>query len=273
QFHASTDGVAAAEAAFSVLETPVPESGTTPCPDLRAATVVLAGVGVRSTGGWTPDGLDLTLAPGRVTALVGPSGAGKSTTVEVVLGLLRPDRGTVTIEADEEYDLADVELRSYWDQVSWLPQRPFLEPGTLRAVLGDPEPAERDRAAALTGLDAVVAALPDGWDTDLGRGGTGLSVGQRQRVALTRALLAPAPLVVLDEPTAHLDAHGESVVLDTVDALREAGSAVLLVAHRASLVATADEVVTVTANPAEPNPAEPNPAEPNRAELSAEELA
>ena len=251
QFHASTDGVAAAESAFTVLETPLPPSGTAPCPDLRAATVALAGVGVRSTGGWTPDGLDLTLAPGRVTALVGPSGIGKSTTVEVVLGLLHPDRGTVTVRsADQQttsHDLTDIDLRSYWDQVAWLPQRPFLEPGTLTELLGDPDPAERDRTAALTGLDTVVAGLPDGWDTDLGRGGAGLSVGQRQRVALTRALLAPAPLVVLDEPTAHLDAHGESVVLGTVAALRQAGSAVLLVAHRASLVATADEVVTVTA--------------------------
>jgi len=251
QFHASTDGVAAAEAAFAVLETPVGEPGTTPCPDLRTAAVVLAGVGVRSVGGWTPDAVSLTLAPGRVTALVGPSGTGKSTTVDVVLGLLRPDRGTATIQCDQTYPLADVDLRSYWDQVSWLPQRPFLEPGPLQALLGDPEPADRDRAAALTGLDTVVAGLPDGWDTDLGRGGSGLSVGQRQRVALTRALLTHAPLVVLDEPTAHLDAHGESVVLDTVAALREAGSAVLLVAHRASLVATADEVVTVTGAPAD----------------------
>ncbi len=250
QFHASTDGVAAAEAAFTVLETPLPPSGTAPCPDLRTATVQLTDISVRSTGGWTPDGLDLTLTPGRVTALVGPSGIGKSTTVEVVLGLLHPDHGTVSVHdttTAQEHDLADLDLRSYWDQVAWLPQRPFLEPGSVQAVLGDPEPADRDRAAALTGLDAVVAGLPEGWDTELGRGGTGLSVGQRQRVALTRALLAPAPLVVLDEPTAHLDAHGEAVVLDTVAALREAGSAVLLVAHRASLVATADDVVTVTA--------------------------
>jgi len=248
QFHASTDGVAAAQSAFAVLDTPLPAAGTTPCPDLRTATLTLTAVGVRSTGGWTPDRLDLTVSPGQVTALVGPSGTGKSTTVDVVLGLLRPDRGTVQVDGT---DLAEVDLRSYWDQVSWLPQRPFLEPGTLRTVLGDPDPADRDRAAALTGLDVVVAGLPDGWDTDLGRGGAGLSVGQRQRVALTRALLAPAPLVVLDEPTAHLDAHGESVVLDTVAALRRAGSAVLLVAHRASLVATADAVVTVTSAPAQ----------------------
>ena len=107
------------------------------------------------------------------------------------------------------------------------------------------EAAQQDAAAALTGLDVVVAGLPAGWRTHLGRGGAGLSVGQRQRVALTRALLSDAPLVVLDEPTAHLDAAGEQVVLATVRALTTAGRTVVLVAHRPSLVALADQVVTV----------------------------
>jgi ATP-binding cassette subfamily C protein CydD len=251
QYHASTDGVAAAEAAFTVLETPVQEPGRTPCPDLRHARVRLVGVGVRSAGGWTPLGLDLELAPGTVTALVGPSGIGKSTAVEVTLGLLTPDRGEVRVEPEvgDNLDLASIEPRTYWDQVSWLPQRPFLEPGTVHQLVGDVDPQVRDRAAHLTGLDEVVAGLPNGWQTELGTGGAGLSVGQRQRVALTRALIAPAPLVVLDEPTAHLDAAGEQVVLDTVAALRDAGSAVLLVAHRVSLVRTADHVVQVLAGP------------------------
>lgn len=248
QFHASTDGVAAAEAAFAVLEAPAPAVGTVPCPDLRGATLVLTGVTVRSSGGRTPSGLDLTVAPGRVTALVGPSGAGKTTTVEVLLGLLRPDEGTASlvVTGAAPVVLADLDPATYWPQVAWLPQRPVLEPGSLRALV---DPGASDEAlasaAALTGLDAVVAALPDGWDTVVGTGGTGLSVGQRQRVALTRALLSPAPLVVLDEPTAHLDAAGEQVVLATVAAMRAAGRAVLLVAHRPSLVATADSVVTV----------------------------
>jgi ATP-binding cassette, subfamily C, bacterial CydD len=103
------------------------------------------------------------------------------------------------------------------------------------------------RATRITGLDTVLAALPDGWATRIGRGGHGLSVGQAQRVALTRALVRPAALVVLDEPTAHLDVAAESVVLRTVDALRASGRTVLLVAHRPALLAAADEVVVLPA--------------------------
>lgn len=253
QFHASTDGVAAAERAFAVLDVPVPVPGTAPAPDLAHGAVRARGVGVRSRGAWAPAPLDVDLRPGRVVALVGPSGAGKSTTVEVLLGLLPADAGTVELVAADgtATPLADVDPASYRAQVTWLPQRPVLEPGTVAQVLGSPAAADRDRAAALTGLDAVVAALPDGWATELGAGGTGLSVGQRQRLALTRALLLPRPVVVLDEPTAHLDAAGERVVLATLDALRAAGCAVLLVAHRASLAAHADEVVRVRATPAD----------------------
>ena len=256
-FHASTDGVAAATQVFAVLDTPVPATGTVPAPDLRSTTVRLRGVGVRAPGRevYAPAGLDLTVAPGRVVALTGPSGAGKTTAVAVLLGLLRPDAGSVTLVAPDggETDLAEVDLDSFWRQVAWLPQRPVLEPGTLADLVtggaGAVSASARNDAAALTGLDDVVAGLVDGWSTPLGRGGTGLSVGQRQRVALTRAVLSSAPFVVLDEPTAHLDAAGERVVLDAVRALRDAGRTVVLVAHRASLVALADDVVDVRPEP------------------------
>ncbi|KQY24660.1 cysteine ABC transporter permease [Cellulomonas sp. Root485] len=241
QFHAAADGVAAAGRAFEVLETPVAVVGTQPAPDLRTATLRLDGVGVRTSGGSTPHGLDLVLRPGTVVALTGPSGVGKTTALEIALGLLRPDDGRASVDG---VDLADLDPSSLWAQVSWLPQRPVLEPGTVADLVGGDD-RSRATAAALTGLDTVLATLPDGWATPLGRGGAGLSLGQRQRVALTRTLLAHTALVVLDEPTAHLDAAGEQVVLDTVRALRDAGRTVLLVAHRPSLVAVADDVVHV----------------------------
>jgi ATP-binding cassette subfamily C protein CydD len=277
QFHASTDGVAAADQVFEVLETPLPPAGTTAAPDLRRSTLRLRGVTVRAPGRdlLAPADLDLELPPGSTVAVTGASGAGKTTAVDVLLGLVRPDAGTVEVVGADgtATPLADLDPRTYWQQVAWLPQRPVLEPASVgRLVTGAEDHeldaagrARRDEAAALTGLDAVVAGLPDGWRTDLGRGGAGLSVGQRQRVALTRALLSDAPLVVLDEPTAHLDAAGERVVLATVRALAAAGRTVVLVAHRPSLIALADRVVTVrSAAPAATGLPVPAPEEATR---------
>ncbi|MFJ4234221.1 thiol reductant ABC exporter subunit CydD [Cellulosimicrobium cellulans] len=257
-FHASTDGIAAAAQAFAVLDEEAPEPGTTPAPALSGTTLALRGVSVRAGDRdvLAPADLDLELrlgASGRVVALTGPSGAGKTTTALVLLGLVRPDRGTVTLTAPgaEPLDLADVEPATFWPQVAWLPQRPVLAPGRLRDVVAGGLPvsdADLDRAARTAGLDAVLATLPGGWDTEVGRGGVGLSVGQRQRVALAAALLgdpARVPLVVLDEPTAHLDARGEQVVLDAVRTFRDQGRTVVVVAHRASLVRAADDVVGV----------------------------
>lgn len=267
QFHASADGVAAAEQAFDVLDRPVPEPGTVPAPDLRVSDVVLDGVAVLAPGRgtWAPAPLDARLRPGRVVALVGPSGAGKTTAATVVLGLLRPDAGAVRLVptggVDAGVDLADVEPGSYHAQVTWVPQRPVILPGSVRenvtgqasaegtAAAVDVTEADLAAAARATGFADVVAALPQGWDTVLGHGGVGLSVGQRQRLALTRALLGSEQLVVLDEPTAHLDAAAEEHVLAAVRTLRERGRTVLVIAHRAALVAMADDVVTVTARP------------------------
>ncbi len=255
-FHASADGVAAAEQAFAVLAEPLPARGTARAPDLARTTVRLEGVDVVAPDRavLAPAALDLAVPPGRVVALAGPNGAGKSTAVAVLLGVLAPDSGRVLLEPADgpAVDLADVDPQTYWRQIAWVPQRTVIEPGTLRdAVLQGREagPDELAEAAALTGLDAVVAERPDGWATVLGQAGAGLSLGQRQRLALTRALLAPAPLVILDEPTAHLDADGEAVVLAAVERLRAAGRTVLLVAHRPALLRVADTVVRASAAP------------------------
>jgi ATP-binding cassette subfamily C protein CydD len=245
-FHASADGVAAAEQVFAVLEEPAAPHGELAAPDLSRPVVAAP-----DRAHLAPANLDLELAPGEVVALAGANGAGKSTTVAVLLGLLAPDSGEVLLTPDDApgVRLAEVDPSGWWAQIAWVPQRPVIEPGTVREAVerGTPTTDERLAAtAALTGLDAVVADLPDGWLTRVGQGGAGLSLGQRQRLALTRALLAPAPLVVLDEPTAHLDADGERVVLDALRRLREQGRTVLLVAHRQSLLAVADRTVTVT---------------------------
>ena len=256
-YHASVDGLAAASEAFAVLDRPVPRRGDLPCPTLADAVVRLEAVDVVHPGREhaTPAGLDVTIRPGRVVALVGPSGVGKSSAVQVLLGLRTPDAGRVVVEpaSGAPVDLADIDPASWFARLAWVPQRPLLVPGTLaeNLRLADPEATDARvaEAAAASGLEAVVACLPHGWATRIGHGGHGLSAGQRQRLAVARALLRPAELVVLDEPTAHLDAVTEQVVHDAVARLRDAGRAVVLVAHRPALVALADEVVTVCEGP------------------------
>ncbi|MFC8734145.1 thiol reductant ABC exporter subunit CydD [Luteimicrobium sp. NPDC057192] len=260
QFHASTDGIAAAGAAFEVLEEPLPSSGTAAV-DLAGARLTFEDVSVEAPGRGVlaPAGLSLTVATGEAVALVGPNGAGKSTAVQVLLGLVAPTSGAawVTDARGERSALADLDPAAFWAQVTWVPQRPHLAPGTLReAVLGVVATATADddvrlaEAARLTALDGVVEALPDGWETPVGRGGLGLSVGQRQRVALASALVSRRPVVVLDEPTAHLDDASEDAVVRTVRALRDEGRAVLVVAHRPTLVAACDRAVEVRSAPA-----------------------
>jgi ATP-binding cassette subfamily C protein CydD len=293
-YHASVDGLAAAGEAFALLDRVPPAPGTRPAPDLRTSRIRLAGVGVVHAGRdrSTPSGLDLTVAPGEVVALAGPSGVGKSSAVLVLLGLRRPDSGRVLVEPLDEpraeplvepraeplpdadgaapgnhpSDLSDLDPGSWFSQVTWVPQRPLIVPGTLaeNVRLAHPQADEEDlrRVAELTGLTEMVDALPQGWATPIGQAGVGLSAGQRQRLALARALLRPAKLIVLDEPTAHLDPGTEQGVHTTITRLRDAGHAVLLVAHRPALLALADRVVTVHDGPA---PAGPGPAGPDGA--------
>ena len=284
QFHASANGVAAAESVFEILETPVPEYGSLPAPDLRTATIRLDAVSVAARGAWAPAGLSTTIRPGSLVALTGASGAGKTTTTQGLLGLLPADRGRVRVVPapegdglDGAVDLSEIDPGTWWKQIVWVPQRPTITPGTvLENVLsnapgdtagnaadaacsasptaGGTGPAELVEAARATGFDEVVAGLPQGWDTLVGSGGVGLSVGQRQRLALTRALCSTAPLVVMDEPTAHLDAASEAHVLTAVRALHASGRTVVIIAHRPALIALAEQTVAVTSEPIPPGP-------------------
>ena len=111
--------------------------------------------------------------------------------------------------------------------------------------MGDLPLADLSDAAAATGFDEVLASAPDGWNTVIGSGGVGLSVGQRQRLALTRALAAHSQVVILDEPTAHLDAVSEETVVRAINAMRDAGRTVIVIAHRAAMMEVADAVIDV----------------------------
>jgi thiol reductant ABC exporter CydD subunit len=246
QYHASVEGLTAAARIFEVLETPLPPAGTRrDVPDPTRATLRLDGVTVRYPGRDAPalDDFSLTVHPGETVALVGPSGAGKSTVLSVLLGFVQPDSGRVLVDWD---DLADLSPDAWRERIAWVPQRPHLFAGSVAANirLGRPDASDaevREAARAANAL-AFVEALPSGFDTPLGDRGAGLSAGQRQRIALARAFLRDAPLLLLDEPTSNLDAESEAAVLDAVRRLT-ASRTVILVAHRPALAAMADRTV------------------------------
>ncbi|MGC4987901.1 thiol reductant ABC exporter subunit CydD [Nocardia salmonicida] len=271
KFHAAQDGMAAADRAFAVLEPPLRTEPTPPraawgeviasgsrtvaVAGLRdvgvgPARITLRGLSVAARTGVAPDRLTAELEPGLVTVLTGPNGCGKSTTVQAILGLVEPDEGAVFVDGT---DVRDLDLDSWWSRIAWLPQRPVLVPGTLREnveLLGAvPDPSADDLRAvcAATGFDSVLAELPDGWNTVVGQNGTGLSLGQRQRLALTRVLAAHRPILLLDEPTAHLDPESEQRVLTTLREYAAAGATVVVVAHRPTVLAAGDVVIEVVA--------------------------
>jgi thiol reductant ABC exporter CydD subunit len=246
QFHASADGLAAAERILDLIDDgPAGPPGTATPGDWGA--VRLSGVSVAMPGRVQPvlEGFDLELRRGEIVALVGPSGSGKSTVAGLLLGFLRPDEGQVTVDGISIAELDPVEWRR---QVAWLPQRPTMFSGSVRdnIAMGVRPASEREisDAAALAAADEFVAELRRGYDTRLGDGGRSLSSGKRRRIALARALVRDSSLLVLDEPTANLDAETAARVVDGIRH-RAAGRAVLVIEHRTDLSAIADRVIRI----------------------------
>ncbi|MFG2043613.1 thiol reductant ABC exporter subunit CydD [Dactylosporangium sp. NPDC048998] len=242
-YHASAEGLAAAADVFAVLETPLPERGAAPPPTgvIRFDRMV-----VRHAGRPPLPPFSAEVRPGELVALTGPSGCGKSTALSVLMGFATPQSGTVAVGGT---DLSTVDPDGWRRGVAWLPQRPWLFAGTIadNIRLGAPEAddaAVRSAAARAGALD-FVEALPDGLGARIGDDGAGLSAGQRQRIALARVFLRDAPLVLLDEPTAGLDAATEAGILAAIRA-HAAGRTVILVAHRPALLAAADREIPLT---------------------------
>src|SRR5262249_51961971 len=167
------------------------------------------------------DGVDLELRPGETVALVGESGAGKSTVASLLLRLAEPTAGRVTVGG---VDLAHCDTAAWRRQLAWVPQHPTIFRGTVadNVRLGrlDAPDAEVRAAAKLAGADGFVRSLPDGYATLVGDGGRPLSAGERRRIALARAFLRDAPLVILDEPTADLDPESTELVGRAIERLR-----------------------------------------------------
>lgn len=193
------------------------------------------------------ENLSFTIGAGEILALDGPSGSGKTTATLLLLGFERPDAGRITIDG-EPLDRSD--LRGWHAQVAWVPQNPTILSRSIgeniRLGRRDATRIEVEEAARLAGIDGFIDSLPDGYDTVVGADGARLSGGQRQRIALARALLLDAPMMILDEFTAHLDPATEALLLDTLPAMVQ-GRTVLLISHRPSVLQLAHRIVTMPA--------------------------
>lgn len=214
-----------------------------PAPVLPVRTVAAHGVAVAfenvcltwdATRGRALDGLSFRVPAGETLVLAGPSGAGKSTVIEILLGFVRPESGRVTLNGADINTLVPQALSRL---TAWIGQRPVLFAGTIRDNIRFARPEASDTeiedAARFARLDGVATSLPRGLDTPVGEGGHGLSGGQAQRVAVARAFLKQAPLLLLDEPTAHLDPATEAEVLDSLRRLM-VGRTVILASHAAA---------------------------------------
>ena len=265
EFHASTEGQAAAARVLSVLDTPAPGRGTVPVtdpapttttaqpssppPDAPRLTIDALRVEYPHRDRPALASFSLEVPPGSRTALTGPSGSGKSTVLAALLGFVEPVAGTMRVDGRSPATDGIAAWRSHF---SWVPQRPHLFHETLAQNLRLGAPEARDDALfevlRAVGLSGLVANLPAGLETVVGHDGLTLSAGERQRIALARAFLRPAPLLLLDEPTASLDPPTVERLAPAIEPWLD-GRTVVVAAHGPVLLPHFDAVVTLTNAP------------------------
>ena len=249
-YHGRMEAIAAAERLERILATPLPPVPAEPRrlpADAPLAVRLEAVAFAYEPGRPALAGVDLRIDPGQRVAVVGPSGAGKTTLASLLLGFVRPDSGRILVDGT---DLAELDLDDWRARLAWLPQNPRLFQGSVldNIRLGAPDAdmdavrqaAERARAAEF------IERLPRGYDTPIGERGAGLSGGQIQRIALARAFVRDARLVVLDEATASLDPASEAQVQAAIEDLAK-GRGLLVIAHRLATVRSADQIIVLEA--------------------------
>ena len=247
--HAGMEGKAAAKRIIEILETPLPVhmgvvSDKHPIGPL---TIEFTGVTYTYPGSdrTALTGIDLTLPAGTCTALVGRSGAGKSTLANLLLLFIDAQDGIITANG---IPLVDLPVETWREYVALVPQRPYLFYGSVRANIRLARPgasdSEVEQAAELAGAAGFISRLPQGYDTEIGERGARLSAGQVQRIAIARAFLKDAPLLVLDEPTSSLDPESETLIRHALERLMQ-NRTVLVIAHRYNTIANAQQVAAL----------------------------
>ncbi|MEO8142168.1 MAG: type I secretion system permease/ATPase, partial [Sphingomicrobium sp.] len=212
-------------------------------------------VGVRRPDGMAIlAGISFAAAPGEIVGVIGPSGSGKSTLAKVIAGAIVPDLGNVRVDGAQRGDWDQDELGHHF---GYLPQEPSLFEGTIKDNIsrfarwsgreGEDIDGNAVAAARLAGVHDLVLQMPQGYDTMLGPMGAGLSAGQSQRIALARAFYGDPAVLVLDEPNAFLDAEGEAALVTAMMTARARGATILIIAHRRSVLETADHLLVLEA--------------------------
>lgn len=231
-FHAASDGIAVFEELFELFEKPTPVRGVTVHTIESVAWKDLSVSFENREEIMLPDA---EMKRGVVHNVVGVSGSGKSTLARILLGLQEPSTGSVTITTDSgEYKLHEIALDAWRNLVSWMPQEPIFPVGTIRDALRQSAPLASDDelVAALATAALSVTDLIDGLETQLGTSKAALSIGQIRKIALARAILKPAPLLILDEPSASVDDLSEMQIQTLINSEASKGRFILLISHR-----------------------------------------
>jgi len=247
--HAGMEGSAAADRIFEILSTParVRQGSGTPNLTSDRISIELSGVGYTYPGSEEAAlrDISLVLPAGTRTALVGRSGSGKSTLVNLLMRFVDPETGTTRANGVE---VTDLPARVWRENLALVPQRPHLFHGSvydnIRLARPGASQEEIERAAELAGAAGFIRQLPDGYATAIGERGTRLSGGEAQRIAIARAFLKDAPVLLMDEPTSGLDPESERLIRAALERLA-AGRTVLVVAHRLNTVYGADRIAVL----------------------------
>jgi len=216
-------------------------------PDLKG-DIELKGVYFRYGGNETPyvlENISFSMRAGELVAIVGQSGSGKTTLAKLLVGFYLPSEGTLTVDG---YDLTVIDKEYYRAQIGYVMQSNLLFSGTIAENIAYGRPgagrAEIEAEAVAAQADSFIRRLPQGYDTVIGERGSRLSGGEAQRIALARAFLKDAPLLILDEATANLDPEIEDLVRESMERLLR-GRTALLIAHRLATVQRADRILAM----------------------------